>query len=181
MRLFFAFPPPKSTIKYLQQHLQKLVKNFPHWDWIAPRDWHITILFLPQVSAAKERELITEAKKIFSHFSGFSFTSSEWKFFPSFHSHLLFLSLTSSPPLYPLQQQLKKLAEKLELGPTSFHPPHLTVARKIKIKSNNLKGLSKELNSFSPFSWVNTKIVLYQSLRQYQLHYWPRDEFYLKK
>ncbi|WP_273759780.1 RNA 2',3'-cyclic phosphodiesterase [Bartonella sp. ML70XJBT.G] len=156
-RLFSALKIPQQTT----QALISLQNGLPNAQWISPKNFHITLSFFGEVESAVADELMRAFNTIklppfMSQIKGFDV------FGPEKASHTLVVRIEPCETLNLLHEKMQAIRNSLSLTPDEKQfIPHITVARLLDIKPEDLPSyLSSRGNfSFPPFE-VNHFVLL---------------------
>jgi 2'-5' RNA ligase len=139
VRLFFSINPPPDVIHLLsamQSEVRKVLET--GFDpqravrWIRPSQFHLTVLFLGNVSPAEIASLETVANEVMASFTELPvLTLSSIGSFPAFHRpRVLWVGCRSNGVLYELQSRfLAAFSQKIPLKENERSYPHITIAR----------------------------------------------------
>lgn len=131
-RLFFALPLPQETRFRLDAYL-KLYRNDAHFrnaKWVEPQNWHITTLFMGDVSEFHIEELISLARGLFANLPAFTLYCKEVNFFPYAQPKMIWLRMQESLEFQELTQETQKYIQPfLKSQERKKEIPHITLAR----------------------------------------------------
>lgn len=133
MRLFIAVEPPAEAVAQLRPTVRVGRELFPELSWAPPEDWHLTLVFLGEVSGELVPDLAERLGRAVTGHRPLSLAVDGWGTFPenSRRSSVLWAGLDGdTEPLTALAEDLREVARDagLPVGTTPY-VPHLTVAR----------------------------------------------------
>ncbi|MCZ2327980.1 RNA 2',3'-cyclic phosphodiesterase [Bartonella sp. F02] len=159
LRLFSAIKIPQQTTELLIS----LQNGLPKAQWINPRNFHITLSFFGNVEDSMVDELTHALSTIkcpsFSlHLNGFDVFRSENK------PHSLVVRIAPCAELNFLHEKIRSIQNQLglTLDPKQF-TPHITLARLLDIKSEDLSSYLSFQGDFSFPSFKIDQFVLFLS------------------
>lgn len=155
MRVFIGLDLPIDVKNRIYEHLLPLQKSPKGWE--LPHDYHQTLLFIGEASP-EDVESITQRLNTFS-FNAFTLTLSHFKFF---NRRIMYLSLTDSPELLLLKQQVDLLFPEYQDPHAKPFLPHITVKRWQRYEYDELKN-GLDARDFKPESFLVNKLCLYKS------------------
>ncbi|OGK34131.1 2'-5' RNA ligase [Candidatus Roizmanbacteria bacterium RIFCSPLOWO2_02_FULL_37_9] len=159
MRLFLAINLPLSVKNKLDQQLEKLKREYPHFNWVPKENFHITILFLgesDQIDSIKKR--VEQATYDISSFRLYSQGAG--------------LFLNKKVTLYTdfrREKEAEKLASRIkdifQIKEESKFIPHVTIGRTRVPSKQQYLNLKKKLSQLKiEIDLGVTKIYLIQSI-----------------
>jgi 2'-5' RNA ligase len=124
--------------------------------WIAPENYHLTLLFLGDIPAAMLSTLSLALEKVSTQFAPFTIILNELDYFPHEYPKVLAAIAEPHETLTELQKCISR-ALQIKLKPQIFLP-HISVARlKAEEPNKDLTKLDLHITSFV------TGIAIYQS------------------
>ena len=140
-----------------REYLGRLQKHDIYWiKWMKPSNYHITLNFLGDLSAARIQEVKEVLTEVTKQFSPFTLKLSKI----TTELDMLWLVPDESPELENLQAELKNTLRGARLGKRerrSFSP-HILLA-----KSKTGRPMKPVIENFVPFELQVEKISLYES------------------
>jgi RNA 2',3'-cyclic 3'-phosphodiesterase len=139
VRLFFSINPPPDVIHHLsamQSEVRKVLET--GFDpqravrWVRPSQFHLTVLFLGNMSPAEIASLETVASEVVASLNELPvLTLNSIGSFPAFHRpRVLWVGCRSNEVLYQMQSRfLAAFAQKIPLKENQRSYPHITIAR----------------------------------------------------
>ncbi|MEI5908815.1 RNA 2',3'-cyclic phosphodiesterase [Bacillus spongiae] len=160
---FLAVPLMKSVKKSLYEWTQSVEQRFPFQRWVHQEDYHLTLVFLGEVTS--EQVMLLQEKLKLLPFSPFMITINRIGTFGKQENPRVFWAgIKESEELYRLREYVYKVCQEatfqLEKRPFS---PHVTIARKWKGESNYLPLMEKDTLDNLNSSFIVKDIVLYQT------------------
>ncbi|WP_332065275.1 RNA 2',3'-cyclic phosphodiesterase [Bartonella sp. CB189] len=158
LRLFSAVQIPKETTESLISLQNGLTKA----QWINPENFHITLSFFGEVDSSVENELICAFNTI--ELPPFELRTNGFKVFSQEDNtpHSLVVRINSCETLDLLHKQMQCIRNRLKLPPdVRQFSPHITIARLLDIKSEDLSSYlsAREDFSIAPF-WIHHFVLL---------------------
>jgi len=157
IRLFLAVPVPKKIKEELAREQEKVKNSLSDWkiNWVAPENFHITLIFLGWVENEKVKTLKGDIAGAQKNLPDFEISTGSL----TFEERPIWLEIKKgTEKLQKLQEILgKELSIKGSYLEKRASHPHLTIGR---VKN---KGKSKLPKIKKSFTWKADKIVLYQS------------------
>lgn len=136
----------------------------PRLTWVSPEQWHITTLFMAEVTPTAMDQLIDSLRDIAARTPRFPIIAHGGKCFPNpFQARLLYLAIdTGARELGHLSRLCRNAANHAGAAPdgTRF-VPHLSLAR-IKRPFDATRWM-QIVSSFGEFSWQATRLSLVRS------------------
>ncbi|WP_212111634.1 RNA 2',3'-cyclic phosphodiesterase [Bartonella queenslandensis] len=144
-RLFSALQIPQQTT----QQLVSLQNGLPNAQWINPKNFHVTLSFFGEIESATADALISAFDTIklppfMLQIEGFDIFGSENA------PHSLVIRIKPCETLNLLHEKMQYIRNKLGLAPDEREfIPHITVARLLDIKPEDLPPYLSSRGSFS--------------------------------
>jgi 2'-5' RNA ligase len=168
-RLFIAIPISDHLREHIQHEAKALREKHSFQKWTDPADYHITLKFLGETSAAKADEIKKAMERIASCTEMFTLSETGWGTFgsPSAPSILWAGIGGDLGPLHKLQLKVDEQLNALgfEKETRSYHP-HLTIARRYTGKKEpDALSLRQCLpqSEENAVEWKANEVDLYQS------------------
>lgn len=131
-RLFLALPLQKEEFPRLDLYLESYKKD-PHFQkakWVEPENFHITLLFLGNVSELYLPELRQLVRGLSAKIAPFTLHFDQIQFFPRKFPHMIWASFHRSLEFEELTGELKKYLEVyIQNQEKKEQIPHATLAR----------------------------------------------------
>lgn len=166
MRLFIAIDLPKKVKNKIASQLREIKNNYRHYRWVTEENYHLTILFLGEISDGKKLTKIKQAinEAIWSIKPFFLYSRSINVF--SNNKHIIYLEFFREKELEKLVQEIRnKFKIRLGLTENKKFIPHLTLARGKRSSKQQYFVLIKKLNQIKiNINFPVDKIILYQSI-----------------
>lgn len=162
MRLFLAIDLPPKVKEQLDEQLQILKKDYANFNWVAPENFHITLLFFGEIeSEAKVEKLKNKIKEAIWDVSSFMLYSFGADMFLS-NKIVLHINFRRERALETL---VAKLKNNLQIEDRQKFVPHLTIARFRIPSKQQYFHLKKKLQKLNiDITFPITKIYLFQSI-----------------
>lgn len=163
-RLFVAVVPPEEVLAEVETFLEPRVDADPDLRWSRPEQWHLTLAFMPSVTAPAQDRLLERLDEIATSTEPFALTLEGSGAFPdAADARVLFLDVDDPlDDLAPLAKRCRGAANaagtKVEGGP---YLAHLTVARR-RFPADVTRWL-RVLDSFRSSTWTVDEITLVES------------------
>ncbi|PIT70226.1 RNA 2',3'-cyclic phosphodiesterase [Bartonella tribocorum] len=144
-RLFSALQIPQQTT----QQLVSLQNGLPNAQWINPQNFHITLSFFGEVESATADALISAFDTI--KLSPFMLKMKDFDIFGSENApHSLVIHIEPCETLNLLHEKMQYIRSHLRLTPDKREfTPHITIARLLDIKSEDLPPYLSSRGDFS--------------------------------
>jgi len=138
MRLFLGLSLPPSIRQELAARVEEMKKNVPATSWVPAENWHITLLFLGEVTSATAAALRPRIAAVSRTTPPFSLRLENWGAFPNDRkAKILWVGVAGErEPLARLARALRETAADivpLEKGKSFV--PHITLTRKAPVQN----------------------------------------------
>jgi len=154
-RLFFALSPDDECRRYLEA-LQRQLPPLKKGRWVRPKNLHLTLAFLGNVTEPVIARLAILAENLRGHPMEIHLARCGlWR-----RQQILWVGpLSCPPPLTQLVDQLQQLQVSIGLVPEDrVYMPHVTLARRAQLES--------PLPEITPFCWRSDRFSLMQSVAE---------------
>lgn len=172
MRLFLGLSIPPAIRQELAARVEQMKKNMPATTWVPAENWHITLLFLGEVTAGTAEDLRRRFAEAARRTSPFSLRLQDWGAFPDARrAKILWAGVAGErEPLARLAQAVQEAAAGLipvETGKPFV--PHITLTRKAPVSN---------VIAFNDRWPLRTKEWQVQQMHLYISHLAPRGARY---
>ncbi|GIP34306.1 RNA 2',3'-cyclic phosphodiesterase [Paenibacillus sp. J2TS4] len=181
-RLFIAAPISPSVKNTLERWTRTLAGELPFRKWTHPDDYHITLQFLGETSAEKQRQVEQALRFTAERHPNFSLTLNGLGLFgPEPSPQILWAGAEGdTSALRSLQQDVVEAMCKVGYEAESRpYRPHITLARKYAgpspFERSKLKSAPQPEAGVT--SWLVNEVVLYQSHSGKRPMYEPLSAF----
>jgi len=134
MRLFVGLSIPPTVARQLAGYVERAKSKLQAAHWVPPQNWHITLLFLGEVSPDMAAVLRRRFAAVAQQTHPFSLRLQNWGAFPNMkRAKLLWVGVNGErEPLQRLAEAVRETAaDVVKLEKTQSFVPHLTVSRKV--------------------------------------------------
>lgn len=151
MRTFFAIPLPESIKKSIDEKLTSLKELYPGFKWVRPKNYHLTLHFLGDISDEEYDRLKNALRKYRPNIPPFDLSFGQIGAFPRLSNpSILYISfIDGSDSVIDIYKSLTILLSKAKIKSDikKRFIPHLTICR-IKKKDYNYTPESLKAISF---------------------------------
>lgn len=167
MRLFIAVDPPPEAVAQLRATVHVGRELFPELRWTSPEAWHLTLVFLGEVSGERVPDLAERLGRVVAGHRPLSPKVDGWGTFPenSGRASVLWAGLAGdTESLAALAGDLREAARDEGLSvATGPYVPHITVAR--SRPARDLRRTTRGLETPRGPAWLVDEVRLVESVR----------------
>ena|SRR3990167_10287295 len=163
MRLFLAIDLPTASKKRLDEQLEKLKRDYPHFSWVTQKNFHITLHFFGETNQIetikkKVREAIYDVNSFYLYSLGAELFINK--------KIVLYIYFKREKRVEELTSKIKKIFQVEEV---KKFVPHLTIARSRIPSKQQYINLKKKLQQLPiEIDFSIKKIYLFQSILEGQ-------------
>ncbi len=155
MRLFLAIDLPKKVKTKLEEQITPLKKEYPQFEWVSEKNYHITIHFFGEVENVKSLEKRLE-EYLYDKESFYLYSYSVDLFIN--HKIIVYLD-------FRREKKLEAIADQIKTDSHENFVPHLTLARCRIPSKQQYFVLKKRVHKLNvDISFQVRKLVLFQSI-----------------
>ncbi len=155
MRVFVALKLPKKVKKEIFSAFRKFHAKY-RFKWVPEENYHITLVFLGEVSKAYLHGKLYNLQKVLEDFGEFELAIKGWGKFPVHGKIMRVLWVGLDYPKELLDMQ-RKIAEIFQVDERRPYVPHITVAR------SGRDNFFNENVDISKLSFVCSEVCVYES------------------
>jgi len=161
MRLFLAIDLPEKAKTALGNQIEPIQKEYPVFNWVNPRNYHLTVHFFGETSKAPE--IIEKAKNILYDQEPFHLYAMNLDFFLN-HNITIYAGFRRERSLEELITKTRGAFEQ-EFQETKTFIPHITLARcKIPSKQQYFHLMKKIQRLDVNIEFPVREVVLFESI-----------------
>ncbi len=181
---FLALPMKEETEERLSSWRDELNQRFSFKTWVHPKDYHITLAFLGNISLDQITRINEKVNHVCKQHHPFSLELNGIGIFGKNDSPRIFWAgVKKEPSLFLLQREIKKACTSIgfTLEDREYHP-HITLARKWNTDEPfNVKKLEQFNGKINPYEFRTDEVVLFQTHLDQSPKYEPILRFSLGK
>ncbi|MDS1270187.1 RNA 2',3'-cyclic phosphodiesterase [Lipingzhangella sp. LS1_29] len=165
MRMFLALVPPPKALHAVERAIHPLRQQRPQLRWAAPATWHLTLVFLGNVTETQCDQLRRALPQQLAGHAPLSLAVHGAGVFPAAveRARVLWLGVRGdTEALERLVDALRDAAQTSDIAVQNrkYHP-HLTVAR--SRRPTDMRGALAGLDTVAGDSWTATEVRLLHS------------------